>query len=180
MEVRGRPRRHPRPALGHGRAINGKDPDLHIPCVLHVPGRESAARSIDHLVRSIDFAPTLLDLAGLPAEPRLHADGASFAPGLRDPAVRPADRPIYWHYPHYSNQRGRPNSAMRDGRWKLIEWLETGRMELFDLSADPGEAHDLAAEHPDTIAALGAKLNAWRTSVGARMPTPNPNYRPSP
>jgi len=150
------------------------------PLIVSWPRHLPAGRTSDAIVTSPDFFPTLLDLAGLPAEPRLHADGASFAPGLRDPAVRPADRPIYWHYPHYSNQRGRPNSAMRDGRWKLIEWLETGRMELFDLSADPGEAHDLAAEHPDTIAALGAKLNAWRTSVGARMPTPNPNYRSSP
>ena len=67
-------------ALGHGRAINGKDPDLHIPCVLHVPGREAAARSIDHLVRSIDFAPTLLDLAGIPADSRM--EGVSLRPYL--------------------------------------------------------------------------------------------------
>ena len=71
--------------LGHGRAFNGKDPDLHIPCVLYVPGRETEARCVNHLVRSIDFAPTLLDLAGLPADARM--EGVSLKPYVEQPGA---------------------------------------------------------------------------------------------
>jgi len=148
------------------------------PLVVSWPGHVPAGRSSGAVVTSPDFFPTLLDLAGLPAEPRLHVDGVSFAPGLRDPASQPADRAIYWHYPHYSNQRGKPHGAVRAGRWKLIEWFEDGRTELFDLEQDPGEANDLSRPQSALVQELLQQLRAWRGQVGARMPTPNPNYRP--
>lgn len=150
------------------------------PLIVSWPRHLPAGRTSDAIVTSPDFFPTILDLAGLPTEPRLHVDGASFAPGLRDPAVRPADRPIYWHYPHYSNQRGKPHGAVRSGRWKLIEWFEDGRTELFDLELDPGEAHDLSRAQPALAQEMLRQLRTWREQVGARMPTPNPNYRPGP
>ena len=148
------------------------------PLIVSWPHRLPAGRTSDAIVTSPDFFPTLLDLAGLPAEPGLHVDGVSFAPLLRDPAVRPADRPIYWHYPHYSNQRGKPHGAVRVGRWKLIEWFEDGRTELFDLAADLAESNDLGAAQPDVTRDLLGQLRAWRDRVGARLPTPNPGYQP--
>ena len=75
----------PNSTLGHGRAFNGKDPDLHIPCILYVPGRETDARIVNQLVRSIDFAPTLLDLAGIPADSRM--EGVSLKPYLEQPGA---------------------------------------------------------------------------------------------
>jgi arylsulfatase A-like enzyme len=148
------------------------------PLIVSWPRHLPVGRTADAIVTSPDFFPTLLDLAGLPAEPRLHVDGASFAPGLRDPAVRTAERPVFWHYPHYSNQRGKPHGAVRAGRWKLIEWFEDSRTELFDLSADVAESTDLSSAQPEVVRVLLGQLRTWRDAVGARMPTPNPNHRP--
>ena len=68
-------------------------------------------------------------------------------------------------------------AAVRDGRWKLIEWHEDNSTELYDLEKDPSEAHDLAQIHPEIVARLRDKLSKWRNDVGAKSPTPNPRYR---
>jgi hypothetical protein len=87
-----------------------------------------------------------------------------------------APRALRWHYPHYSNQGGRPGGAVRDGDWKLIEDYETGRRELFDLGRDVKESNNLADKQPSRVEELSVRLAAWRTAVGAQMPTPNPDY----
>ena len=84
--------------------------------------------------------------------------------------------PLFWHYPHYGNQGGSPSGAIRDGDWKLVEWYEDGSLELFNLRDDLAEKKNLAAENADKVKELQGKLAAWRTSVGAKMPTPNPNF----
>ena len=84
--------------------------------------------------------------------------------------------PLFWHYPHYSNQGSAPGGAVRDGDWKLIEWYEDGSQELFNLRDDPGERTNLAVAHPGTVKELHDKLAAWRKEVGAIMPTPNPGF----
>ena len=71
-----------------------------------------------------------------------------------------------------------PVSAVRARDWKLLEYLEDGRVELFHLRDDPGERTDVAAARPEKAAQLRTLLHAWRRSVGAAMPTPNPNYAP--
>jgi len=67
---------------------------------------------------------------------------------------------------------------VRAGDWKLIEFYEDQHVELYNLSDDLGETHDLAGQMPDKAAELRGRLAAWRTAVGAQMPTPNPNYEP--
>ena len=89
----------------------------------------------------------------------------------------PRERALFWHYPHYGNQGGAPAAAIRLGEWKLIEWLEDGRVELFRLSSDPGEATNLAASEPERVLAMRYALHAWQKDVGARFPTANPAYR---
>ncbi|MEO7599580.1 MAG: sulfatase [Opitutus sp.] len=158
---------------GKGWAYDG---GVREPLLVCWPGHITSNRSTDTVVTSPDFFPTLLDLAGLPQKPELHVDGVSFAPVLLHPAFQMPERAIYWHYPHYSNQRGKPNGAVRQGRWKLVEWYEDGRTELFDLSSDLSESEDVSLNHPDIVRALVDKLHAWRESVGGRMPTSNPNY----
>jgi arylsulfatase A-like enzyme len=124
-------------------------------------------------VTSTDFYPTLLGLAGLPLNPKQHCDGVSLLPLLRGGEITRG--PLFWHYPHYGNQGGAPCGAVRDGDWKLIEWYEDSRVELFNLHDDPGEKHDLAAAKPDKAIELQARLAGWRISVNALMPTPNPD-----
>ncbi len=126
---------------------------------------------------STDYYPTFLEMAGLPLRPEQHMDGVSLAPLLRG-GTRP-ERPLFWHYPHYSNQGGGPGGAVRVGDFKLIEWFEDMRVELFNLRDDPGERRDLAAQMPEKTAALRRQLRDWRQNIHADMPTPNPDYDPA-
>ncbi len=148
------------------------------PWIMRVPGVTNAGSTCDTPVISTDFYPTLLELAGLPLDPKQHKDGVSLAPLLKGHAL---DRgvPLFWHYPHYGNQGGAPFGAIREGDWKLIEWYEDGQLELFNLREDIGEKRNLAATQPDRAKALHAKLAAWRKSVNALMPRPNPDWKGS-
>jgi arylsulfatase A-like enzyme len=126
-----------------------------------------------------DWYPTFLAAAGLPLRPSQHVDGVDLVPLLRG-AGEPQREGIFWHYPHYSNQGGSPACAVRRGDWKLIEFFEDGRLELYDLRRDLGERRDLAAEQPGIVRDLHARLRAWRVQVEAMIPKPNPNWVPLP
>lgn len=138
------------------------------PTIVRVPGVTRPGSSTGGYLTSTDFLPTVLEIAGVDRAPR--SDGMSFLPLLRGGEWERG--PIFWHYPHYGNQGGAPSGAVRDGRWKLIEWYEDGALELFDLEADPGEASNLAAARPRKAAALKTALSTWRQEVGAIMPGP--------
>ncbi len=125
---------------------------------------------------AVDLVPTVAALAGLP-EPE-GVDGRSLAALLTE--GKPLEpRPLYWHYPHYANQNSRPGGAVRDGDWKLVEFFEGDRRELYNLARDPGESTNLADKNPDKVRDLAEKLADWRASVGAKMPTSNPDYSPN-
>ncbi|MEM7310308.1 MAG: sulfatase [Planctomycetota bacterium] len=141
------------------------------PTIVRAPGVTAARSESDAVVTSPDFYPTLLELCGLPRRPEQHLDGASFVAALRG---EPFERgPVFWHYPHYGNQGGSPGAAVRDGDHKLIRFFETNRVELYDLSRDPSEQHDLAAAEPAAAARLGTELSGWQARVGALFPTDN-------
>ena len=149
------------------------------PVIVRWPGVTRAGTTCDVPVISTDVYPTVLEALGLDARPEQHVDGRSFADLLADPSLGGGERELFWHYPHYGNQGGTPGGAIRAGDWKLIEFYEDGRLELYDLGADVGEEDDLAEEQPERAAELRDRLDAWRAEVGARMPTPNPNAAPS-
>ncbi len=144
------------------------------PTLVRWPGVTRAGAVSDAVITSTDYYPTLLEVAGIEPLPQQHVDGKSFVTALRGKAF---DRgPVFWHYPHYGNQGGRPSAAVRDGRWKLIQWYEDDRLDLYDLDADIGEQTNLVEHQPAVAQRLLALLNDWREETGARMPTPNPNY----
>ncbi|HEV7222647.1 MAG TPA: sulfatase [Pirellulales bacterium] len=147
------------------------------PLLVRWPKEVKAGTVVGAPVSSPDFFPTLLEAAGAKPQPGQTLDGLSLMPLLRGGAL--PERALFWHYPHYGNQGGAPGAAIRRGDWKLIEWLEDGRAELFDLAADPGEQLDLAAEQPERVAKLRAELQDWQREVGAKFPTPNPAYDPA-
>ena len=143
------------------------------PLVMRLPGTIRPGTVIDTPVCSIDFLPTFCDLTGAKAG---SVDGVSLMPLLRGRRLPP--RPLFWHYPHYSNQGGEPGSAIRDGAWKLIEFHTDGRRELFDLVQDPGERVNLILKRADVANRLAARLDRWRKETGAVMPGKNPNADP--
>ena len=147
------------------------------PMIVRLPGVVKAGAVSDAVVTSTDFYPTMLDLAGLKPKPRQHIDGRSFVDVLKQTGSGERGA-VYWHYPHYGNQGGSPGGAIRLGDWKLIEFYEDNRVELYNLKKDIGEKNDLAAKMPQKARQLRDMLHAWRKEVDAKMPTPNPNYKP--
>ncbi len=145
--------------------------------IIKWPGRTEAGSSCDVPVTSTDFYPTILEMGGLELLPEQHIDGISLLP-LIDGNHVPEERPIFWHYPHYSNQGGKPGAAVRKGRYKLIEFFEDQRTELYDLDIDQGETYDLAGEMPEKAEELLQVLHSWQEKTGARMMHPNPVYDP--
>jgi arylsulfatase A len=145
---------------------------IRVPLLVRWPGAAAGA-VCDAPVCSTDFLPTLTAAAGIAREQLpTDIDGKPFNALVSDPASSSRDGDLFWHYPHFSNQGGRPGSAIRRGDWKLIEWHETGQAELYDLRNDPSETTEVSAVQPERAKELLAALHAWREAVGAKMPLP--------
>jgi len=146
---------------------------IRVPLAVRWPGVTSPGGVCREPVVTMDFYPTILEMTGVPGDPEQNAalDGRSIVPLLRDPAAKLGRQDLFWHYPHYYPTTT-PVSAVRSGDWKLLEYLEDGHVELYNLADDLGETKDLSAELPDRAAALREKLHAWRKAVDAQMPQP--------
>jgi len=147
---------------------SGYEGGLRVPTIVRAPGRIMAGKTSSVPVITADFYPTILAAAGVrPANPEA-LDGINLLP-LMTQGQTPDRAALFWHYPHFSP---RAFSAVRAGRWKLLEFFEESgiRQELYDLIDDPGERHDLAQHQPDRVRELKTRLDDWRTSVGARLP----------
>jgi arylsulfatase A len=150
---------------------------VRVPALIRGPGIKSGNTSPQPML-SMDWMPTVLDLAGILRPVGSKFDGISLAPMLSGKSSLP-DRDLFWHFPSYIGGGG-PCSAIRSGDWKLIEFFESKTHELYHLAKDPGEQHDLSSTEPERAAALLAKLHAWQSATGAPRPDqPNPAYDPS-
>jgi len=152
---------------------------IRVPLIVRCPGITKPGSLCGVPVISTDFYPTILELAGLELNPARHPDGLSLVPLLegRQSLDREA---VFWHYPHYHGSAWKPGAAVRAGPWKLIEFYEDNRVELYNLQDDLGEREDLADRHPAKKAELLDTLHDWQKRMDAKMPRPNPNYRPGP
>jgi arylsulfatase A-like enzyme len=144
------------------------------PLFIRWPGVIKPGSKTSIPVTSPDFYPTLLEAAKLDPMPEQHTDGVSLLPLLQGESL---DRgPIFWHYPHYSNQGGTPGCSVRDGDWKLIEFFEDNHIELYNLREDISEEKNLAMKEKELAIELKGKLDEWKISVEAKIPKRNPNY----
>ncbi|MBU6402757.1 MAG: sulfatase, partial [Verrucomicrobia bacterium] len=146
------------------------------PLLVRWPGKVRRGTVCRVPVCSVDFYPTILGMAGVMPPANRALDGVSLVSLLTQSGPL-SPRALYWHYPHYSNQGGKPGGAIRDGAFKLIEFYEDHHLELYDLEDDLGETTNLAARMPHQAEEMRRQLAAWRRSVDAQMPTPNPDYR---
>ena len=151
---------------------------IRVPLIVVAPGVTKPGSSVDVPVISNDFYPTLLELASLPSRPRQHLDGVSFAETLRGKSSGEG-RPLLWHYPHYHGSTWTPGAAIRDGDWKLVEFFEDDRIELYNLRDDPGEITNLANTMPKKANDLRTRLVTWRAEIGAKMPEKSKDFSPS-
>jgi arylsulfatase A-like enzyme len=148
---------------------------IRVPLIVRQGSKRTAAQS-GHVVNGTDLALTLCRLTGVQPSESFSVDGCDFAAALQ--GSTDARAPVFWHYPHYGNQGGTPGAAMREGRWKLIEWYEDNRLELYDLAADLAENDNVAEQYPEIANRLHEELSEFRRSTGARMPTRNPQTQP--
>ncbi len=145
------------------------------PLVIVWPGVTKAGSVSPVPVTSTDFYPTIAQMAGVTRMIGAPKDGVNLVPLLRR-GTAPKRDALYWHYPHYSNQGGRPGAAVRMGDWKLIRWYEDNSVELYNLSTDPGELKNVAESTPEIAKVLRANLDRWLEGMHPVMPTPNPDY----
>ena len=144
------------------------------PTIIRAPGVTQPGSVSHKPMVSMDFFPTMLELAGLHARPKLHTDGQSLVAQLK--GNDSGQRTFYWHYPHYHGSAWKPGASIRDGDWKLIEFYHYKNFELYNLANDPGERHNLAKAKPTKAKLLRAKLLTWQNQMRAKMPVPNPDY----
>ena len=148
---------------------------IRVPQIIRVPGLTAPGSVCAVPVTSTDFYPTLLELigAGMPNDdPR---DGVSLA-ALLGGGPAPARDALFWHYPHYHGSAWTPGAALRAGDWKLVEFYEEEKVELYNLREDVGEQTDLSAAMPEKSHELLELLHEWQRGIGAKMPVPNPDY----
>ena len=153
---------------------------IRVPLIVKWPGKITPGTTASEVACSIDFFSTMLEASGGRQPPELKLDGVSLAPVFKGEKLTP--RPIFWHYPHYANQGSRPGAAVRFKDFKLIEYYEDGRRELFNVKTDISESRNLIGD-PTVNAvpmALTEALDKWRKEVGAKIPTANPDYKPNP
>jgi arylsulfatase A-like enzyme len=132
----------------------------------------------DTPINSVDLYPTLVEVSGATAPPSYPLDGMSYTPLLTGAKQSLVHHAIFWHFPGYlgagpGQWRTKPAGAVRSGDWKLLEFFEDGKLELYNLKNDIGEQHNLANENPEKTKQLHDKLAAWREKVGAKMPGTN-------
>ena len=146
------------------------------PMVVKWPENTPTGSTCEEPVISIDFYPTILEIANINLKPDQIVDGISFASLLRGKKNKD-ERIMFWHYPHYGNQGGSPGAAVRKGDYKLIEFFEEQRsIELYNISNDISEHVNLADSLPHIRDQLLEILHNWQKEMDARFPKPNPDY----
>ncbi len=151
---------------------------VRVPFIFRWPGRIKAGTVCEEPIISVDLFPTLAALSGAAAPKDEPLDGVNIQPLLESGGTAKLGRDaLYWHFPGYLGSgpniwRTTPAGAIRVGDYKLVEFFEDGRLELYNLREDVGQKHDLARERPELLRQLHAKLAAWRQEIQAPMPTP--------
>jgi arylsulfatase A-like enzyme len=151
---------------------------VRVPFIIRWSGRVRPGGRCDEPTTHVDLFPTFLELAGIKERPRQPLDGVSLVPLLHNPAGKLPRDAIYAHFPGYLEGNGTgkwrttPVGFIRSGDWKLMEFFEDGRLELYNLKDDLGEKNNLAAKMPQRARDLQARLAAWRQELHAAMPRP--------
>lgn len=149
---------------------------IRIPTMIYYPKNPGNGQKNDVPISTIDYLPTVMDIAGIPNDLE-NIEGKSFLPLLEGKEAKTLEnRALFWHFPH-NYYDTKPVSAMRDGNWKLLEYLEDGRIELYNLADDIGEGNNLADTNPQKAEELLNKLRKWKTDVGAKELRLNPDYK---
>jgi arylsulfatase A len=145
---------------------------IRIPAIISWPGKIREGLTSDLVFSTIDYLPTICEITGIKDLPS-HIDGISLLKEwLNGEQGVTTERPLFWHYPHFSNQLGRPAGAVRLGKYKLVELYENDKLELYDLDKDISESEDLSGQLTTKTDELYRLLSGWRKEMDANMPIP--------
>jgi arylsulfatase A-like enzyme len=153
---------------------------VRVPWIVKWPGVIKPGTTCGEPIHSVDVYPTILEIAGVQDQSGHVVDGLSIVPLLKQSSGLKREA-IFWHYPHYNSAAEAgvtPHGAVRCGRYKLIQFYEDMRVELYDLEDDIGEKKNLIAQMPEKATQLSNQLQDWLKKVDAQMPTSNPSYDP--
>jgi arylsulfatase A len=146
------------PYRGHKRDLY--EGGVHVPMMAYWPGRIAPGTTSEHISAFWDMVPTFTDLAGIESPESI--DGISMVPTLFNQEGQRDHKYLYWEF----HERG-GRIAVRMGKWKGVRYnvlKNTNRpMELYDLSKDPEERHNLAADYPETVAEIRSIMEQART-----------------
>jgi arylsulfatase A len=124
--------------------------------IVRWPGKVKAGVVTDQVGAFWDFLPTAAELAG--AKTPTGLDGVSLTPTLLGVGKQAQHDFLYWEFHESGSQQ-----AVRMGDWKALRLKAGGPLQLYDLKTDVGEAHDVAADHPDVTAKIEEYLKGART-----------------
>lgn len=146
---------------------------IRVPLIVRWPGEVSAGTTSEAIVSSVDFYPTLMEVAKAKAPGKQVLDGVSMLPALTTNTHDP-EREVFTHYPVYHHEQ--PMSALRKGDWKIVENLITGEVALYNLKYDVNEMTDLKYSHEEKVRQMKKLLAGWQARTGAENPVPNPDF----
>lgn len=155
-----------------------------VPFIVRWPGAAKPGTTTEVPTIHVDVYPTFLEIAGAKPPADYPLDGESLVPLFRDAGAKLKRNAIFQHMPGYlgageGTWRSTPVSLVQSGEWKLMEFLEDRRFELYNLREDIGEKTNLATQQPEKAKELRAKLVAWREAINAPMPTANTDIKAS-
>ncbi|MCY2941281.1 MAG: sulfatase, partial [Planctomycetota bacterium] len=152
---------------------------IRVPYIFRMPGTINPGTTSNTPICSVDLYPTLHEFSKSELPKNYKLDGESYLSQLQGGSSKSLKRiDIFWHFPGYlgaggNTYRTKPVSVIRSGNYKLLEFLEDGKIELYNLIEDVGEKNNLASQMPDLKKELYDKLNAWRNDIKAPMPSKN-------
>ncbi len=152
---------------------------IRVPYIFRMPGTINAGTTSNTPICSVDLYPTLHEFSKSDLPKNYKLDGESYFSQLQGDTSKSLKRSdIFWHFPGYlgageNTYRTKPVSVIRSGNYKLLEFLEDGKIELYNLVEDVGEKNNLASQMPDLKKELYDKLTNWRNDIKAPMPSKN-------
>lgn len=165
----------------NGPLRNGKgwlhEGGIRVPFIMYWKGKITAGSVSDIPVSISDIYPTLAKAIDADYKKDKVVEGENILQLLAN-ANKANDRALYWHYPHYSNQGGKPGSAIRKGNMKLIYNYEDQSVELYDVVNDMSEKNNLASTQQKLSKQMQTELMQWLKKNSALYPDPNPACKP--